>query len=207
MSGLPGPVSKMMAKTDKYKTYSKWKDLNSFFSLLWQVDIAMLSRVLATPCGLRPPTDSRARGLPAANFTLLHIICLASMVGRRHTRSVGADPEYHTTLGSCVGKMLCYWRQLLLLGPSRWAASIRIDSLNVFLSTVGMSLKRNPHSCGIGKYELEQLVGLLSRLLCLASIFAPRLYWHLQLSFDVAGWSAARCRLWLGWRERHPAGP
>jgi hypothetical protein len=86
------------------------------------------------------------------------------MVERRHTRSVGADLEYHATLSNCVGKVYCYW-QLFLLGPSRWAASIRIDNLDVFLSTVGMSLKRNPHSCGIAKYEHEQLVGLLSRLL------------------------------------------
>jgi hypothetical protein len=97
------------------------------------------------------------------------------MVGRRHMRSVGADLEYHATLGSCVQNVECYWR-LFLLDSSRWAASIRIDSLNVFLSTVGMSLKMNPQSCAVGKDEPEQLVGLLSRLLRRVSIFAPRLY-------------------------------
>lgn len=97
----------------------------------------MLSLVLATPCGL---INSGAQGWPDASFTLLHIICSVSMVGRRHTRSVGADLEYHATLDSCVEKVLCYWWPFLL-SPSRWAASIRIDNLNVSLSTIGISLK------------------------------------------------------------------
>jgi hypothetical protein len=68
--------------------------------------------------------------------------------------------------GSCMGEVRSYW-QLFLLDPLGWAASIRIDTLNVYVfpGSVGMSLKRNPHSYGAGKYEHEQLVGLLSRLL------------------------------------------
>jgi hypothetical protein len=124
----------------------------------------MLSQVLFTPCGLGQSTDSRARDLPTASFTLLHIICPASMVGRYHARSVGADLGYHVMPGSCMRKVRCYW-QLLFLGPSHRAASICIDTLNVFPGALGMSLKRNTHSFVVGKYEHEQLVGLLSRLL------------------------------------------
>lgn len=89
------------------------------------------------------------------------------VVEQRHTRSVAADLEYHATPGSCTGSVCqwCYW-QLFFPGPSRWAASIRIGNLNgVSFRAVGVSLKRNSRSCGIGNHEGEHPVCLLSRLL------------------------------------------
>lgn len=152
-----------MIKADKYKTYSSTSC--SRFRVYGRLRLLCSHRFLPHHVELRQPTDSRARDLSAVSFTLCHIICLVSMVERRHTRNVAADLEYHATLGRCTGGV---WR-LTLLCPSRWAASIRIGKsgdLNALLSAVGMSLNRDPHSCGIGKYgHDEQLVGLLSRLL------------------------------------------
>ena len=49
------------------------------------------------------------------------------------------------------------------------------DDSNALLIVVGTFLKRNPCSCGIGNYEHEQLVGLLSHLLHMSEHFRAKI--------------------------------
>jgi hypothetical protein len=44
----------------------------------------------------------------------------------------------------------------------RWAASKCIDGLSVFLSIVGMSLKRNPYSCQASRWAASIRIDSLS---------------------------------------------
>jgi hypothetical protein len=90
---VTGPVSKIVQKLTNTKTYSKQKDLDRLFSLLWQVKIAILSG----SCDDQLIVE-RGVCLPPVHLSPYHLPCLGGVIQGAWAPTWNTG-NAHTTLG------------------------------------------------------------------------------------------------------------